>query len=83
VPVVELNHYFVRATDPDAFKERFDRLGVKPRNRCFPAFKLNQSFIADPNGLMIELNFHGIDREPNWGDSENYAEMALIANATR
>ena len=78
-----VDHIAFLATDPDAFKERFDRLGVKPRNRYFPAFKLYQSFIADPNGLMIELNFHGIDREPNWGDSENYAEMALIANATR
>ena len=52
--------------------------GIKPRNRYFAQFKLYQSFIADPNGLMIELNFHGIEKEPDWGDSENYAQMPRV-----
>jgi catechol 2,3-dioxygenase-like lactoylglutathione lyase family enzyme len=76
-----VDHIAFRATDPEAFRQRFERLGVKSRNRYFPEFKLYQTFIADPNGLMIELNFHGIDKEPNWGESENYAAMLRIAGA--
>ncbi len=71
------------ATDPEAFAQRFDRLGIKPRNRYFPEFKLDQSFIRDPDGLMIELNFHGVEKEPNWGDSESYAEMRRVADVAK
>jgi catechol 2,3-dioxygenase-like lactoylglutathione lyase family enzyme len=70
-----VDHIAFLATDPEAFRKRFDELGIKARNRYFPAFKLYQSFIADPNGLMIELNFHGIETEPDWGDADNYAQM--------
>jgi catechol 2,3-dioxygenase-like lactoylglutathione lyase family enzyme len=70
-----VDHIAFLATDPEAFRTRFDELGIKARNRYFPAFKLYQSFIADPNGLMIELNFHGIETEPDWGDADNYAQM--------
>jgi hypothetical protein len=41
-------------------------------------------FVKDPDGLTIELNFHGIDQEPKWGaGSENYAEMPRVAETTR
>lgn len=70
-----VDHIAFLATDPAAFRKRFDEFGLTARNRYFPAFKLYQSFIPDPNGLMIELNFHGIDAEPDWGDAEDYAQM--------
>ncbi len=70
-----VDHIAFLATDPEAFKKRFDSLGIKARNRFLPEFRLFQSFIPDPNGLLIELNFHGVEEEPNWGDSQNYAEL--------
>jgi catechol 2,3-dioxygenase-like lactoylglutathione lyase family enzyme len=73
-----VDHIAFLATDPEAFRHRFEQFGIKPRNRYFPEFKLYQSFIADPNGLVIELNFHGVEREPDWGHSENYAQMPRV-----
>jgi hypothetical protein len=46
------------------------------RKRHLPAFKLYQMFVRDPDGVVIELNFNGIDAEPDWGaGGENYATM--------
>jgi len=73
-----VDHIAFLATDPAAFAKRFEALGVKARNRYFPEFKLYQSFIADPNGLMIELNFRGVEQEPGWGSGENYGEMRRV-----
>jgi hypothetical protein len=40
--------------------------------------------VRDPNGLTIELNFHGVTEEPEWGGgSENYAEMERVTEAAR
>jgi catechol 2,3-dioxygenase-like lactoylglutathione lyase family enzyme len=78
-----VDHIAFLATDPEAFKQRFDRLRVPSRNRYFPQYKLYQSFISDPNGLMIELNFHGVEQEPDWGRGENYAEMRRVADAAK
>jgi catechol 2,3-dioxygenase-like lactoylglutathione lyase family enzyme len=74
-----VDHIAFLASDPAAFKKRFDRLGIKSRNRFFPEIKLYQTFIADPNGLTIELNFHGVEEQPDWGASENYAAMPRVA----
>jgi len=71
-----VDHIAFLATDPEAFAARFDVERIGARKRYFPEFKLFQMFIQDPNGLTIELNFHGIDHEPAWGGgSENYAAM--------
>ena len=36
-------------------------------------------FVHDPDGLTIELNFHGITEQPAWGGgSENYATMPRV-----
>jgi catechol 2,3-dioxygenase-like lactoylglutathione lyase family enzyme len=78
-----VDHIAFLATDPEAFQQCFGRVGIKPRNRYFPEFKLYQSFIVDPNGLLIELNFHGVESEPDWGESENYAEMPRHAKAAK
>ncbi len=77
-----VDHIAFLATEPEAFRQRFDRLGITVRNRYFPQFRLYQSFIADPNGVTIELNFHGIDKAPDWG-GENYAEMPRAADAAK
>jgi hypothetical protein len=74
-----VDHIAFLATDPEAFNTRFEKLGLAARKRYFPEFKLYQMFVKDPNGLTIELNFHGIVEEPKWGaGSENYAEMARV-----
>ena len=71
-----VDHIAFLATDPEKLNSRFEKLRLASRKRYFPEFKLYQMFVKDPNGLTIELNFHGIAEEPSWGGgSENYAEM--------
>jgi catechol 2,3-dioxygenase-like lactoylglutathione lyase family enzyme len=79
-----VDHIAFLATEPEKFNTRFESLGMASRKRYFPEFKLFQMFVKDPNGLTIELNFHGITQEPDWGGgSENYAEMERVTEATR
>ena len=79
-----VDHIAFLATDPKSFSERFDFVGLKARKRYFPEFRLFQMFVKDPDGLTIELNFHGIEDEPSWaGEGENYAEMPRVAEAAR
>lgn len=50
------------------------------RKRYLPGFHLFQMFVKDPDGLTIELNFHGIGDLPAWAaDGENYADMPRTA----
>jgi catechol 2,3-dioxygenase-like lactoylglutathione lyase family enzyme len=77
-----VDHIAFLATQPEAFAARLDAAGVVARKRYFPEFKLFQMFVQDPNGLTIELNFHGVDGEPAWGGgSENYAAMPRVRTA--
>jgi catechol 2,3-dioxygenase-like lactoylglutathione lyase family enzyme len=79
-----VDHIAFLATEPETFNSRFEKLGLASRKRYFPEFKLYQMFVKDPNGLTIELNFHGIAEEPKWGaGSENYAEMARVTETAR
>jgi hypothetical protein len=79
-----VDHIAFLATEPDKFNKRFESLGLASRKRYFPEFKLYQMFVKDPNGLTIELNFHGIAEEPKWdAGSENYAEMPRVAETAR
>ena len=74
-----VDHIAFLATQPEVFAARFDAVGLPARKRYFPEFHLFQMFVQDPNGLTIELNFHGIEREPQWGGgAENYAEMPRV-----
>jgi hypothetical protein len=74
-----VDHIAFLATQPEAFAARFDAIGLQARKRYFPEFRLFQMFVKDPNGLTIELNFHGIETEPSWGaGAENYAEMPRV-----
>ena len=71
-----VDHIAFLATQPQAFAARFEAMGLVSRRRYLANAQLFQMFVQDPDGLTIELNFHGIDSEPAWGaGSENYAEM--------
>ena len=79
-----VDHIAFLATEPEKFAKRFDETGLAARRRYFPEFQLFQMFVKDPNGLTIELNFHGIAEEPKWGGaSENYAEMPRVAETAK
>lgn len=74
-----VDHIAFLATQPRAFSERFGAIGLKARKRYLPQFQLFQMFVKDPDGLTVELNFHGIEDDPSWAaDSENYADMPRI-----
>ncbi len=79
-----VDHIAFLATEPEKFNTRFEKMGLANRKRNFPESKLYQMFVKDPNGLTIELNFHGIGEEPEWGaGSENYAQMERVTEAAR
>ncbi len=61
-----VDHIAFLATDPEGVHTRLEELGISSRTRFFAEFGLCQLFVADPNGLMIELNFHGVTTEPSW-----------------
>jgi hypothetical protein len=72
-----VDHIAFLATDHEKFQEHLEAKGIQRRNRFLPDFKLFQTFIADPDGLVIELNFFGVEEAPDWG-GENYAEMPRV-----
>jgi catechol 2,3-dioxygenase-like lactoylglutathione lyase family enzyme len=79
-----VDHIAFLATEPEKFDKRLKAAGVTSRNRFFPEFQLYQMFVKDPNGLTVELNFFGIDKEPTWsGSAENYAEMVRVPETAR
>jgi catechol 2,3-dioxygenase-like lactoylglutathione lyase family enzyme len=79
-----VDHIAFSATDPEAFSARFKSMGLHARKRFLPEFRLFQMFVSDPDGLTIELNFHGVEDAPAWStDSENYADMPRVAEASR
>jgi catechol 2,3-dioxygenase-like lactoylglutathione lyase family enzyme len=75
-----VDHIAFSATDPDALAARFEAMGIQSRKRFLPEIGLFQMFVEDPDGLTIELNFHGIEIKPAWvADGENYARMPRAA----
>ena len=78
-----MDHIAFLATEPESFSKRFEAVGLPARKRYFAEFRLFQMFVKDPDGLMIELNFHGIESEPSWGaGSESYSEMPRVTSTT-
>ena len=69
-----IDHIAFLATEPEKFMQRLQGLGIKIRPRSFPESELFQLFIADPDGLTIELNFFGVKASPEWG-GEDYSKM--------
>lgn len=72
-----IDHVAFLAEDPEGFVHHLQALAVPFRPRYFPEFKLYQLFLRDPNGVMIELNFNGIEDAPQWG-GEDYGKMARV-----
>jgi catechol 2,3-dioxygenase-like lactoylglutathione lyase family enzyme len=71
-----VDHIAFLATDPEKMNQRLMENKIPVRKRYFAQFHLFQMFVADPSGLTIELNFHGIKGEPTWTEGgENYADM--------
>jgi hypothetical protein len=46
----------------------FKSIGVPYRPRYLPESALYQIFVKDPNGIMIELNFFGVEDISEWAD---------------
>ena len=69
-----VDHIAFAASDPAEIKKRLDRHRVAYRPRFFSEAKLYQLFFKDPNGLLIELNFFGVEENPDWG-GEDYSKM--------
>jgi len=59
-----IDHIAFQASEPEIFARRLHDLALPVRSRYIPEIQLFQIFLADPDGVMIELNFPGIDEEP-------------------
>lgn len=71
-----IDHIAFSATEPEAFAERLKALEVPARKRYLAEIRLFQLFVEDPDGLTIELNFHGVAVEPALlAGGENYNAM--------
>ncbi len=72
-----IDHIAFVATDPARMAAHFKSIGVPYRPRYLPESELYQIFVRDPNGVMIELNFFGVDDISEWSDEEveNYTTM--------
>jgi catechol 2,3-dioxygenase-like lactoylglutathione lyase family enzyme len=71
-----VDHIAFSATQPEALAARFAALGLHAHKRFLPEIQLFQMFVKDPDGLTIELNFHGIEVEPDLAAAaESYAVM--------
>jgi len=63
-----VDHIAFQATDPDTLAERLVALGLRPRTRHIAEIQLFQIFVADPDGLVLELNFPGVPVAPSWAN---------------
>jgi catechol 2,3-dioxygenase-like lactoylglutathione lyase family enzyme len=71
-----VDHIAFSAVDPLEVAARLASRGITPRKRYLPEIQLFQMFVEDPDGLVIELNFNGVEVEPSLSEgSENYADM--------
>jgi catechol 2,3-dioxygenase-like lactoylglutathione lyase family enzyme len=69
-----IDHVAFLATDPEAFRRRFEAMKISYRPRYQSEARLFQLFVQDPNGVTIELNFLGVDSNTTWG-GEDYSTM--------
>lgn len=54
-----LDHIAFRGEDYDAMVATLDARNISFRRNEVPDFRLRQIFLHDPDGIFIELNFHG------------------------
>lgn len=52
-----IDHIAFECDDIAGFRAHLDRLGHRYRHNAVPAAGLEQLFIHDPDGILIELNF--------------------------
>jgi catechol 2,3-dioxygenase-like lactoylglutathione lyase family enzyme len=64
-----VDHIAFQATDPEALAKRLAALRLPFRTRYFREIQLFQIFVADPDGLMLELNFPDVATAPAWADA--------------
>lgn len=72
-----VDHVAFQAEDPQSFIDRFRAAGIAFRPRHLPESSLYQLFVRDPDGVMIELNFMGIQDAPDWG-GDDYSKMERV-----
>ena len=54
-----VHHVAFACTDFDAVHQRLAEAGVPMKLNIVEAVNLKQIFVEDPNGVLLELNFHG------------------------
>ncbi len=52
-----VHHVALACTGFEAMGERLTRLGVDHDTHVFPSFSLRQILVAEPGGVLLELNF--------------------------
>jgi len=65
-PTGVIDHVAFTGSDPESFARRLREAGLPSRERYRDDTGLLQIFVADPDGVMIELNFPGIAVRPAW-----------------
>jgi catechol 2,3-dioxygenase-like lactoylglutathione lyase family enzyme len=66
-----VDHIAFRGTDPEPLWRRLAAMGVPARTRHVAEIGLLQIFAADPDGLMIEMNFAGVPLMPEWAPGDD------------
>jgi catechol 2,3-dioxygenase-like lactoylglutathione lyase family enzyme len=61
-----VDHIAFRGVEPEPIWRRLEEMGMPARTRHIAEIALLQIFVADPDGLMIELNFAGVASAPAW-----------------
>lgn len=69
-----IDHVAFLAHDPQGFIRHLESKGVQFRPRYLADSKLFQLFVRDPDGVMVELNFFGIEPDMQW-IGEDYKAM--------
>ncbi len=70
-----IDHVAFVATDHEGLLARIREKSIPFRARFLSESSLYQLFIADPNGITIELNFHGVTEVSELEGAEDYAKM--------
>lgn len=61
-----VDHIAFQGNDAEGMMQRLAAHGLRTRTRYIAEVQLLQIFVADPDGLMLELNFPGIAELPPW-----------------
>lgn len=72
-----IDHVAFLAHDPESVMRHLEQQGVAFRPRYMAQSKLFQLFVRDPDGVMVELNFFGIESDMQWV-GEDYNAMPRV-----